>query len=206
LKKKEVTTKLKRRGELTVRRKTNKEVRKEHRITLILGCCFIAFAVFCILLPLIPRTPYSEHFEKEVIVSESDFYFGGVRGASYYYIITTDGEIYNITGEYSASKLREYLKEGTQITIKYTENKLFNRKYAEEIVLNGELLVKYDNDKPIDWTGSIIFATFSDLVGIGFILSYRFHINHNRKLQAKRDARIKKKYGGNILDEKSTQN
>ena len=188
-----------------MRRKSDKEVKQEHRIALILGCCFIAFAVFCILLPLIPRTPYSEHLEKEVIVSEFDFHSGGVRGASYYYIITTDGEIYNITGDYSASKLRECLKEGTQTTIKYTENKVFNRKYAEEIALGEELLVKYNNDGPIDWTGSIIFATFSALVGVGFILSYRFHINHNRQLQAKRDARIKKKYGDNTEDDKSTQ-
>ena len=186
-----------------MRRKSDKEVKKEHRITLILGCCFIAFAVFCILLPLIPYTPYSEHFEKGVIISECDFYSGGVRGASYYYIITTDGEIYNITGDYSTSKLKESLKEGTEITIKYTENKLFNRMYAEEIVLNGELLVKYNNDDPIDWTGSIIFAAVSALVGVGFILAYRFHINHNRQLQAKRDARIKKKYGDNHIDKKA---
>ena len=188
-----------------MRRKSDKEVKKENRIILILGCCFIAFAIFCILLPLIPRTPYSEHLEKEVIVSEFDFHSGGVRGASYYYIITTDGEIYNITGDYSASKLRECLKEGTQTTIKYTENKVFNRKYAEEIALGEELLVKYNNDGPIDWTGSIIFATFSALVGVGFILSYRFHINHNRQLQAKRDAKIKKKYGDNTKDNESTQ-
>ena len=178
-----------------MRRKSDKEVKKEHRITLILGCCFIAFAIFCILLPLVPRTPYEDHLEKEIVVSGFDYHSGGVRGASYYYIITTDGEIYNITGDYSTSKLKESLKEGTQITIKYTENKFFNRRYAEEIVLNGEFLVKYNNDQPIDWTGSIIFATFSALVGIGFILSYRFFVLHNRKIQAKRDARIKKKYG-----------
>lgn len=188
-----------------MRRKTDKEVKKEHRISIVLGCCFIAFAIFCILLPLIPPTPYNEYVEKEVIVSYSDHYSGGVRSASYCYIVSTDGEIYNITGKYSAPELRAHLKKGTEIVIKYTENKIFNRKYAEEIMLNGAILVEYDNDEPIEWSGYIIFATFSALVGIGFILSYRFFVNHNRQLQAKRDARIKKKYGENAIDEKSTQ-
>lgn len=188
-----------------MRRKTDKEVKKEHRIILILGCCFIAFAIFCILLPLVPRTPYSEHLEKEIVISDFDYHSGGVRGVSYHYIVTTDGEIYNVTGEYSAPELREHLKKGTQIAIKYTENKFFNRKYAEEIVLNGEPLVRYNNDKPIEWTAPIIFAAFSALVGIGFILSYRFFVQHNRKIRAKRDARIKKKYGNNTVDKESTQ-
>ena len=78
-------------------------------------------------LPLVPRTPYSEHLEKEIVISDFDYHSGGVRGASYHYIVTTDGEIYNVTGEYSAPELREHLKKGTQIAIKYTENKFFNQ-------------------------------------------------------------------------------
>lgn len=188
-----------------MRRKSDREVQKEHRILLILGCCCIAFAIFCILIPLIPPTTYNEYIEKEVVVANFDYHSGGVRGASYHYIVTTDGEIYNITGEYSASKLRENLIKGTQITIKYSENKFFNRKYAEEITLKDELLVSYNNDKPINWTPPIIFAVFSALIGVVFILSYRFFVNHNRQLQAKRDARIKKKYGDKATDNESTQ-
>ena len=188
-----------------MKRKTDKDVKKEHRISLILGSCFIAFAIFCIILPLIPPTPYNEYVEKEVVVSGFDHNYGGVRGASYHYIVTTDGEMYNITGEYNASKLKANLIKGTTITIRCSENQFFNRKYAEEIFLNGELLVKYNNDEPVEWAAPIIFATFSALVGIGFILSYRFFVLHNRKLQAKRDARIKKKYGDKSIDNESTQ-
>ena len=179
-----------------MRRKSDKEVRKEFSIFLVLGIIIILFGIFIFLYPIIPATPYEEYKEKEVIISKFDHFYGGVKGASYDYIITEDGEKYNISGDYIKSELSEILTKGTTAVIKYKVNSVLPCKtYIEEIIVDGSKVVTYNNDTPMNWVPHIIFGIFSCLIGIAFIVSYHWHITHNRKLQAKRDARIIKKYG-----------
>ena len=179
-----------------MRRISDKEIKKEFNIFLVLGIIAILFGIFIVLLPIMPTTPYEEYKEKEVIISEFDHFYGGVRGASYDYIITEDGEKYNITGDYSKSELSEVLTKGTAAVIKYDINNILPfKKYAEEMTVNGNKIVTYNNDAPTNWTPHIIFCVLSCLIGIAFLFAYRWHIMRNRKLQAKRDAKIIKKYG-----------
>ena len=163
---------------------------------LFFGIVAIFASLFVLTYPLIPATPLEEHKEKEIVISQFDYHGGGRYGASYHYIITEDGERYNITGEYSATQLYDVLSKGTVAVIKYDTNKLLTFiNYAEEMTVNGNKIVTYNNDDPPNWTLHIIFGLLTFLVGIGFLFFYGWEIKHNREMQAKRDARIIKKYG-----------
>lgn len=178
-----------------MRRKSDKEIRKECKIFIVLGVISISFGIFSLLLPLMPATPYDEYMEKEVIISEINHYYG-YRSSSYDYIVTKDGEVYNITGKYNTSKLFELLAEETPARIKYDVNKIFPfKKYVEEMTVNDIQVVKYDNDQPINWTFPVIASSICFLIGAGFLFVCRAFIIRNRKMQAKRDERIMKKYG-----------
>ena len=179
-----------------MRRRTDKEIQKEFNIFLILGIIAILFGIFIVLLPIMPTTPYEEYKEKEVIISEFDRFYGGFNGASYDYILTEDGEKYNVAGEYSRSELSEILIKGTAAVIKYDINDILPfKKYAEEITVGGNKIVSYNDDTPTKSTPHIIFCLFFCLTGAAFLFAFRWQIIQNRKLQAKRDARIIKKYG-----------
>ncbi len=179
-----------------MRRKSDKEIRKEFSIFLISGIIAVLFGIFILLFPVMPTTPYEEYKEKDVVISQFNHHYGGIRGASYNYIITEDGEKYNITGDYSKSELSELLIKGASAVIKYDTNKILPFiKYAEEIVIDGNKIVTYNNDTPTNWAPHIIFCLLSCLMGVALLFAYRWHIIRNRNLQAKRDARIIKKYG-----------
>jgi len=178
-----------------MRRQSDKDIRKEYRIFLVIGCAFILFGLFILLSPLIPLTPYDEYMEKDIVISKFD-YHSTVKGASYHYILTEDGEKYNITGEYESSELYTTLSPGTYATIKYEINKVFPLKmYVEEMIVNGNKIITYDNDRSPDWTAIMIVSSILLLLGTGFLFAYRATILHNRKQQQKRNARIIKKYG-----------
>ena len=118
------------------------------------------------------------------------------QSVKYDYIVTKDGEVYNITGEYNKSQLFELLAEETPAWIKYDINKVFpSKKYVEEMTVDGILVVKYNNDQPVNWAFPIAFCSIFCLFGIGLLFVYRSFITRNRKIQAKRDARIIRKYG-----------
>ena len=179
-----------------MRRKSDKQIKKEFISVLIFGIVAIFAGLFVLTYPLIPATPLEEHKEKEIVISQFDYHGGGRYGASYHYIITEDGERYNITGEYSATQLYDVLSKGTVAVIKYDTNKLLTFKnYAEEMTVDGNKIVTYNNDDPTNWTMHIIFGLLALLIGLASLFFCRWEIKHNRKMQAKRDARIIKKYG-----------
>ena len=179
-----------------MRRKSDKQIKKEFISVLIFGIVTIFAGLFVLTYPLIPATPLEEHKEKEIIISQFDYHSGGRYGASYHYIITEDGERYNITGEYIATQLYDVLSKGTVAVIKYDTNKILTfKKYAEEMTVDGNKIVSYNNDDPPNWTMHIIFGSLVLLIGLAFLFFYRWEIKRNREMQAKRDARIIKKYG-----------
>ena len=179
-----------------MRRKSDKQIKKEFISVLIFGIVAIFAGLFILTYPLIPATPLEEHKEKEIVISKFAYHAGGQYVASYYYIITEDGERYEITGEYSATQLYDVLSKGTVAVIKYDTNKLLTFiNYAEEMTVDGNKIVTYNNDDPTNWTIHIIFGLLALLIGLASLFLFRWEIKHNREIQAKRDARIIKKYG-----------
>ena len=58
---------IKRKGGENMRRKSDKEVRKEFSIFLILGIIAVLSGIFVLLFPVLPTTPYEEYKEKYVL-------------------------------------------------------------------------------------------------------------------------------------------
>lgn len=177
-----------------MRRKNDKDIIKENIVFLILGCAGILTGFFVLFLPFLTSTPYEEYREKEIVVSgiERDHY---IWGNSFTSIVADDGIEYNISGKYNFFEL-ESLSVGTEASIKYGKNKVFPFiAYIEEMTVDGKQMVTYDNDEPVNWTLTIIFSLILIILGIGFLCFLCFFLVRNRELQAKRDARIAKKYG-----------
>ena len=178
-----------------MRRKSDKDIRKESFGFLLSGYICIIFSLFMVLYPLIPQTPYEEYTEKEVVIVKFERVHGS-KGSVSYCIITDNGDKYTLTGEFNSAELTEVLCDGTIATVKCDDNNLFPFiKYVEEMTVNGKRLVTYNNDAPTDWTINIIVFIVSFFAGVGFLIACRKEIIRNRKQQEKRDARIIKKYG-----------
>lgn len=170
-------------------------MRNKDLVFLIAGCMGILLGAFMIIEPLLPLPQYDELLEKQVTVSE--LWEHRVRGHSNYYIISDLGN-YRITGEYNWRELESTLVDGATAIVKYYPSKhlLFSDEmHAEEVVINGNWVVTFDNDKEPPWALHIILCIVFCLGGIAFIFLYRFSVIQDQKKQAKREARIIKKYG-----------
>ena len=179
-----------------MRRKTDKDIIKENYWLIILSALLVLFGVFCTILPLIaPHVSYDSLQTKEVTVTVFKHFYGGPKGASYDYIRTTDGEKYNLSGDYQRGQLQELLTEGKTVTIKWYKNEPFWTLLVEEMYVDGERVVTYDNDNPVDWKSPLIFGSCFVVLGIGGFFLLRLFVKTNRKKQKKRDEKIQRKYG-----------
>ena len=178
-----------------MRRKTDKDILKENNWLIIGSALFIIFGVFVAILPHITHTVrYDSLQTKEVTIKVFKHFYGGARVASYDYIRTTDDEKYNISGDYQQEQLKELLTEGRTVTIKWYKNNPFWTLLAEEIYVDGERVVTYDNDLPVDWKPPLLFGSFFIALGIGCFFLLRFFLKTNRTKQKKRDEKIMRKY------------
>ena len=179
-----------------MRRKTDKDIIKENHWLIFLSTLFVLFGIFFAILPHIaPPVGYDSLQMKEVTITKFKHHYGGVHGTSYDYICTTDGEKYNLSGEYQREKLQELLMEGKTVTIGWHKNEPFWTLLVEEMYVDGERVVTYDNDKPVNWKSPLIFGSCFIVLGIGGILLLRLFVKTNRKEQKKRDEKIQRKYG-----------
>ena len=179
-----------------MRRKTDKDIIKENYWLIILSALLILFGVFCAILPHIaPDVGYDALQVKDVTITEFKHHYGGYRGASYDYIRTTDGEKYNLSGDYQREQLQELLTQGKAVTIKWYKNEPFWTLLVEEMYVDGELVLTYDNDKPVNWKSPLIFGSCFIALGIGGFFLLRLFVKTNRKKQKKRDDKIQQKYG-----------
>ena len=179
-----------------MRRKTDKDIIKENYWLIILSALLILFGVLCAIFPHIaPHVGYDSLQTKEVTITEFKHHYGGYRGASYDYIRTADGEKYNLSGEYQREHLKELLTKGKTVTIKWYKNEPFWTLLVEEMYVDGERVVTYDNDNPVDWKSPLIFGSCFIALGIGGFFLLRLFVNTNRKKQKKRDEKIQRKYG-----------
>ena len=179
-----------------MRRKTDKDILKENSWLIIVSALFIIFGIFVAILPHIaPTVSYDSLQTKEVTIKVFEHFYGGAHGASYDYILTTDGEEYNISGDYQREQLKELLTEGRTVTIKWYKNKPFWTLLAEEIYVDGERVATYDNDLPVDWKSPLLFGSFLIALGVSGFFLLRFFLKTNRTKQEKRDKKIMRKYG-----------
>ena len=179
-----------------MRRKTDKDILKENNGLIIGSMLLILLGIFIAILPHIePSAKYDSLLTKEVTISLFEHHIGGAYRASHDYILTTEGEKYNLSGDYQREQLTELLTEGKTVTIKWYKNKPFWTLLAEEIYVDGERVVTYNNDLPVEWKLPLIFGACLIALGVSGFLLVKLFLKWNRTKQQKRDDRIRRKYG-----------
>ena len=182
-----------------MRRISESEFSKKKKYAYLCSALIVLLAfVLIFALELFPSPEYNELEEKEITISE----FRKVhryKGGSEYKIYTTDDEIYTLAGNFDYDNAKSILLEGTKARIKYSQNVFFfiSSNYAEEVAVNGNVIVSFDNDKGVG-TGRIPLVILGViLIGIAAVNLYLRleNVRHLREQQEKRDRRIEKKYG-----------
>ena len=177
-----------------MRRKTDKDILKENWWLLAGSVIYIFLGIFVVILPYISRpADYAALQTKEIIV-DAFRHHSGTYGGSYDYILTMDGEMYNVSGDYQRAQLTQLLTEGRSVTIKWYKNKPFWTLLAEEIYVDGQRIVTYNNDEPVNKTIPVIIGICAIAIGLGIFGFLNFMLKHNRTKQKKRDDKIKRKY------------
>jgi len=178
-----------------MRRKTDKDVLKGNLWLILFSVGLILSGIFVATLPAKPVVPYDSLQTKDVTITTLKRHYKRYSTDSYS-IRTTEGKTYTISGDYDWRQLKELLKQGTTVTIKWYENPnlLFRNLLAEEIYIGGVQIVKYNN-APADWKTHLAGGACFVALGIGGFRLLQYSLHRNRTQQKKRDARIARKYG-----------
>jgi hypothetical protein len=103
---------------LRMRRKTDKDIRREYRWLVIGSVILILLGLLFAILPnVVPPVSYDSLQTKEVTITAFKRHIGGRRGHTYDYILTSEGEKFNLSGDYQRAHLNTLLTEGTTAII-----------------------------------------------------------------------------------------
>lgn len=178
-----------------MRRKSDSDIVIENIGCLSVSVFFIVIGIFAVILPLIWKPVSYDSLQTKEVVIEKFGLDSTYRGGSYHYIRTETGEKFNISGEYNPKQLKELLTKGTAVTIKWNKNNPFWTYLAEEIYVDGERVVAYDNDEPVESWPRWLIGISTITVGVLGLWFFNFVFKRNRIRQKKRDERIMRKYG-----------
>ena len=177
-------------------RKTDREILRENRWLTVLSAAFILCGIWIALLPhLLPFASYDSLQETEATVQSFKHFYGGAKGLNVAYLLTTDNEKYILSGDYDHQEAAKQLTAGKSVTLKWYQQKPFGERLAEEVSVDGKPIVRYDNDLDRDKKASFFAGAFPAAVGTGGLLLLNLILKTNRKKQARRDEKLKRKYG-----------
>ena len=184
-----------------MRRISEAEFTKKRNYVYVSTALMLVFALVLFFLPeLFPSPKYDELLQKEITVAE----FRRVhryKSGNDYIIETTENESYNLTGDFDYGEVKNILLPETKATIKYSKNRFFfsGADYAEEVIVDGNTIVTYNNDNTIGpgRTPLVVLGIILIVVAATNLYSRLKHLNYLKAQQEKRDRRIEKKYGNN---------
>lgn len=177
-------------------RKTDREILRENRWPTVLSAAFILCGIWIALLPhLLPFASYDSLQETEATVQSFKHFYGGSKGLNDTYLLTSDNEKYILSGDYDHQEAAAQLTAGKSVTLKWYQSNPFGERMAEEVMMDGKPIVRYDNDLGRDKKASFFAGAFLAAVGTGGLLLLNLTLKTNRKKQARRDEKLKRKYG-----------
>lgn len=152
-----------------MRKKIKRNIQKENTVLFVAPVCVILLGILCVIAPhVIPAADYDSLQTKEVVIAAFEHHHAGWRTPAYDYILTTDGDRYHITGDYQREDLEELLTKGKTATIKWRKNKPFWTLFAEEIYVDGQRVVTYNNES-VEWKDSLLVGACLIVPGVGGI-------------------------------------
>ena len=136
----------------------------------LIGIAGIILSIFPDIEPVVGKESLQS---KDVTVSVLDYHINH-RSANTYYIRTTDGEKYIISGSFDRHELVKDISVGKAITVKWYQSKWPATLHAEEIFADGKQVVFYDNDKKLDWKLSLVLGGICISLGAGCFAAIRY--------------------------------
>ena len=164
---------------LAIGKKRIKEIKRQNIAWLIPFFIGFLMGVSLFLLATFTETPSYENLKSDTVIVEKIKYNNRMgRRSDYYTLISSDGRVYNLSGEYDIDELREKLVKGEKISIKWFRGNILQdkRTYIKEIVHNGRVLMSYRND---DKSTRIVLYSSAFLLsffGISSVFVYRSNV------------------------------
>ncbi len=144
---------------------------------------------------LFPSPSYDALYEKTVTISSYEA-IPQYRGGYSYRLYTEEDGAFTLTGKWDHNTVAGVLQHGVTATVKgYPHHLNPFLDCAEEIAVNGEVIVSYNNDDPIDRAPLIWLGLLFVLIGAGYTVCSLLWTKRLQTLEEKRDKRIEKKYG-----------
>ncbi len=178
-----------------MKRISPKALRKRRVIAWLVWSASVVMALLLVFSPeLFPPPSYDELYEKTVTISSYER-TPAYRGGYSYRLYTEEDGAFAIRGTFDHDTVADVLQHGVTATVKgYPSiNPFFD--CAEEITVNGEVIVSYNNDDPPDRIALVWLGLFFVLIGTGYTACSLWWAKHLQSLEEKRDKRIRKKYG-----------
>jgi len=144
-----------------------------------------------------PKVEYEDFLQDTIVVRSLKFCTGG-RYYTSSLILKSDKNInYSISADYDPYELREYVKPGIEVEIKYTEGRIFHFKYIKELIVGDKLIVKYVDHSKSNLISISIISGIIELIGTGILLlgvwcRKKSHYTKEKALELKERARLKK--------------
>ena len=136
----------------------------------LIGIAGIILSIFPDIEPVVGKESLQS---KDVTVSVLDYHIN-LRSANTYYIRTTDGEKYIISGCYERTELVKAITQGKCITVRWYPGQWPAALLAEEIFADGKQVVFYDNDKKLDWKITLVLGGICISLGAGCFAAIRY--------------------------------
>ena len=134
------------------------------------GIVGIIFALFPDIEPIVEKESLQT---KEVTIAELDYHIG-YRSANTYYIRTTEGEKYIISGSFQRTELVEMVTSGKTVVVKWHRGRFPSAQLAEEMFADGKQVVFYNNDQKTDRKVLLFLGCLVILMGMGCIAALRY--------------------------------
>lgn len=135
-----------------------------------IGIAGMILALFPDIEPVVERESLQT---KEVTVSVLDYHIG-YRSANTYYIRTSEGEKYILSGSYQRKELMETVSTGKTVVVKWYRSKFPSALMAEEMFADGKQVVFYDNDRKLDGKILFLLGSLAVLMGMGCLAVVRY--------------------------------
>ncbi len=172
-----------------------KALRNHRIIAWVVLSITVVIALLLVFSPeLFPPPSYDELYEKAVTISSYER-TPAYRGGYSYRLYTEEDSTFTLTGTFDHDTVADMLQHGVTATVKGYPglNPFFD--CVEEITVNGDVIVSYNNDDPTDRTSLVWLGLFFVLIGTGYTGCSLLWTKHLQTLEEKRNNRIEKKYG-----------
>lgn len=144
-----------------------------------------------------PKIDYEDFLQDTIVVRSLKFYTGGRYYTSVLILKSAENINYSISADYDPFELREYVKPGVEVEIKYIEGRIFHFKYIKELIAGDKLIVKPVDHSKSNLISISIISVIIELIGTGILVfgvwcRKKSHYTKEKTKEIKERARLKK--------------